>query len=115
MDFYDNGATPYAFTEHAVGILGVGVNQDSFDRQWSNAWGPLYGPGQSAGADWIPNVPWAGLNKRDLITQSPVVPVSHDPTVNSLQGNGAYLHGVITLQDLTNVAAETNSSSYNPG
>lgn len=103
----------FNFTFHPVGDLGIGVKSSSLNRMTTNPLGPLYGPGQSSGGHTVPSMPGSGLNRRDIILQSSVSPVSHDPTVNSLLGNGAYQHGTITVQDLLNVQAATGS--YNPG
>jgi hypothetical protein len=106
------GPSAYQFVNNPVGQLGQGTEGYGLNRSFSDPVGPLYGPGQSGAAHYQPGLPYGGLNKRDLSPLSgPVSPVSLDPTVNALLGNGAYLHGVVTLQDLTNVmnAAGTNN------
>lgn len=125
MDWYSvegqitpRGSGPefYQFADNPVGNLGIGVKNLGLNRSFSQPLGALYGPGQvvSQGAKFpvLNGAPYAGLNRRDLSTISgPVSPVLHDPTVNALQGNGAYLHGVITLQDLANVQKATQGHS----
>lgn len=106
------GPSVFQFVQNPVGQLGQGVTGYGLDRSFTDPVGPLYGPGQSGGARYQAGLPYAGLNKRDLmVTSGPVSPVTLDPTVNSLQGNGAYLHGVVTLQDLTNVLASTGTAN----
>lgn len=109
--FYDVGKNPYQYYDTNSGSLGAGADEWARTRTFSNPFGALYGPGQVGLAHYQPGLPYAGLNKRDFVNLSPVSTISHDPTINALQGNGAYFHGVITLQDLINVQAQTSSGA----